>query len=127
MDRVFFVLGSLSAGLGVALGAFGAHALKARLSPEMLAVFETGVRYQLLHALALLAVAWASTRWPGTTVSASGWLFVAGTLLFTGSLVALALSGVRGLGAITPIGGAAWLAGWACLAWGVWRGGTGAR
>ncbi len=127
MDRVFFVLGSLSAGLGVALGAFGAHALKARLSPEMLVVFETGVRYQLLHALALLAVAWASTRWPGTTVSASGWLFVAGTLLFTGSLVALALSGVRGLGAITPIGGAAWLAGWACLAWGVWRGGSGAR
>lgn len=124
MDKVFFVLGSLGAGLGVALGAFGAHALKARLTPEMLAVYETGVRYQLIHALALLAVAWASTRWPGTAVTASGWLFVAGTVLFSGSLYALALSGVRGLGAVTPIGGAAWLVGWGCLGWGVWRGGS---
>ena len=77
-------------------------ALKSRLAPEMLAVYETGVRYQLVHALALLAVAWAVTRWPGTWVHASGWLFVAGTLLFSGSLYALALSGVRGLGAVTP-------------------------
>jgi uncharacterized membrane protein YgdD (TMEM256/DUF423 family) len=123
MDRTFFALGSLSAGLAVALGAFGAHALKQRLSPEMLAVFDTGVRWQLAHALALLAVAWAVTRWPGAAVAASGWLFVAGTLLFSGSLYALALSGVRGLGAITPLGGAAWIVGWACLAWGAWRGG----
>jgi uncharacterized membrane protein YgdD (TMEM256/DUF423 family) len=121
-DKLFFTLGSLSAGLGVALGAFGAHALKARLAPEMLAVYEVGVRYQLVHALALLAVAWAATRWPGAWVNASGWLFVAGTLLFSGSLYALALSGVRGLGAVTPIGGVAWLAGWACLTWGAWRG-----
>jgi uncharacterized membrane protein YgdD (TMEM256/DUF423 family) len=127
MDRLFFILGSLSAGLGVALGAFGAHALKARLAPDMLAVYEVGVRYQLVHALALLAVAWAATRWPGTWVHASGWLFVVGTLLFSGSLYALALSGVRGLGAVTPIGGVAWLAGWACLAWGVWRSGAGAQ
>lgn len=122
MERLFFVLGSLSAGLAVALGAFGAHALKARLAPEMLAVYDVGVRYQLAHALALLAVAWASTRWPGPAVNASGWLFVAGSVLFSGSLYALALSGVRGLGAITPIGGVAWLLGWACLAWGVMRG-----
>jgi uncharacterized membrane protein YgdD (TMEM256/DUF423 family) len=123
MDKLFFLLGSASAGLAVALGAFGAHALKARLSPEMLAVYETGVRYQLTHALALLAVAWAVTRWPGPAVTASGWLFVAGTLLFSGSLYALALTGVRGLGAVTPIGGIAWLVGWGCLAWGVWRSG----
>jgi uncharacterized membrane protein YgdD (TMEM256/DUF423 family) len=123
MDKLFFLLGSASAGLAVALGAFGAHALKARLSPEMLAVYETGVRYQLTHALALLAVAWAVTRWPGPAVTASGWLFVAGTLLFSGSLYALALTGVRGLGAVTPIGGVAWLVGWGCLAWGVWRSG----
>jgi uncharacterized membrane protein YgdD (TMEM256/DUF423 family) len=122
MDRLFFVLGSASAGLAVALGAFGAHALKARLSPEMLAVYETGVRYQMFHALALLAVAWAATRWPGSTaITAGGWLFVAGTLLFSGSLYALSLSGVRGLGAVTPIGGLAWLLGWAALAWGVAR------
>jgi uncharacterized membrane protein YgdD (TMEM256/DUF423 family) len=120
MERLFFVAGSISAGLAVALGAFGAHALKARLAPEMLAVYDVGVRYQLAHALALLAVAWASTRWPGTAVTASGWLFVAGSVLFSGSLYALALSGVRGLGAITPIGGVAWLLGWACLAWGAW-------
>jgi len=126
MDRLFFILGCSSAGIAVALGAFGAHALKSRLVPDMLAVYEVGVRYQLVHALALLAVAWAATRWPGAAVTASGWLFVAGTLLFSGSLYALSLSGVRGLGAITPIGGVAWLAGWACLAWGAWRG-TGAQ
>jgi uncharacterized membrane protein YgdD (TMEM256/DUF423 family) len=120
MDRLFFVLGSASAGIAVALGAFGAHALKARLAPEMLAAYETGVRYQMFHALSLLAVAWASTRWPGSSaITASGWLFVAGTVLFSGSLVALALTGVRGLGAVTPIGGLAWLLGWAALAWGV--------
>ena len=122
MDRLFFMLGSLSAGLAVVLGAFGAHALKARLAPDMLAVYETGVRYHLVHALALLAVAWAATRWPGTAVSASGWLFVAGTVLFSGSLYALSLSGVRGLGAITPLGGVAWIVGWLCLAWGAWQG-----
>jgi len=121
MDRLFFTLGSLSAAVAVVLGAFGAHALKARLDANLLAAFETGVRYQLTHALALLAVAWACTRWPGPAVVASGWLFVAGTLLFSGSLYALSLSGLRWLGAITPLGGVAWIAGWLCLAWGVWR------
>jgi uncharacterized membrane protein YgdD (TMEM256/DUF423 family) len=122
MDRLFFTLGSLSACLAVALGAFGAHALKARLAPDLLAVYETGVRYQLTHALALLAVAWACTRWPGPFLNTSGWLFLAGTLLFSGSLYVLSLSGIRWLGAITPIGGVAWIVGWLCLAWGVWKG-----
>jgi len=117
LDRIFFAIGCVSAFLAVALGAFGAHGLKDRLAPEMLAVFETGVRYQIYHALALLAVAWACTRWPGAVVNASGWLFVAGTVIFSGSLYVLALSGVRWLGAITPFGGVAFLAGWLCLAW----------
>jgi len=121
MDRLFFALGSLSAFIAVALGAFGAHALKARLDANLLAVFETGVRYQMVHALALLAVAWACTRWPGPVLKAGGWLFVAGTVLFSGSLVALSLTGIRWLGAITPLGGLAWLAAWLCLAWAAWR------
>jgi uncharacterized membrane protein YgdD (TMEM256/DUF423 family) len=122
MDRLFFTLGSLSAFLAVALGAFGAHALKTRLDANLLAVFETGVRYQMIHALALLAVGWAGTRWPGSVLNAGGWLFVAGTLLFSGSLYALSLTGIRWLGAITPLGGVAWLAAWLCLAWAAWRG-----
>ena len=121
MDRLFFAIGSLSGFIGVALGAFGAHALKSRLEPELLATFEVGVRYQMYHAFALLAVAWAQTRWPGAAVTASGWLFVAGTLVFSGSLYALSLSGLRWLGAITPIGGLALLAGWLCLAWAAWK------
>lgn len=117
MERTFFVLGCVSGFLGVALGAFGAHGLKGRVEAELIAVFETGVRYHLIHALALLAAAWASTRWPGAWTGAAGWLFVAGTVLFSGSLYALALSGQRWLGAVTPLGGLAFLAGWACLAW----------
>jgi uncharacterized membrane protein YgdD (TMEM256/DUF423 family) len=115
VDRFFFIAGALSAFVAVALGAFAAHGLRARLSPELLATFETGVRYEMYHALALLGVAWAYTRWPGTLVIASGWLFIAGTLLFSGSLYVLALSGVRWIGAITPLGGLAFLAGWVCL------------
>jgi uncharacterized membrane protein YgdD (TMEM256/DUF423 family) len=122
MDRVFFALGALSGFLGVALGAFGAHALKARLGPDMLATFEVGVRYQMYHALALLAVGWACTRFPGPVLTAGGWLFVAGTVIFSGSLYALSLSGVRWLGAITPLGGLVLLGGWLCLAWAAWRG-----
>ena len=115
MDRLFFTLGGAFGFTGVALGAFGAHALKARLSPEQLATFEVAVRYQLIHALALLAVAWAITRWPGRAAHASGWLFTIGTLLFSGSLYALTLAGVRGIGVVTPIGGVALLLGWLCL------------
>lgn len=121
MDRLFFVLGSLGALLGVAAGAFGAHALRARLTPDLLAVFETGVRYQLVHSLALLAVAWAAARWPGRASAAAGWLFVAGIVLFSGSLYLLTLSGLRGVGWITPFGGLAFIAGWGCLAWSAWR------
>jgi uncharacterized membrane protein YgdD (TMEM256/DUF423 family) len=117
MTRTFFALGALSALLAVAAGAFGAHALRARLVPDMQAVFETGARYHMYHALALLATAWAFTRWPGGAVVAAGWLFVAGTALFSGSLYLLALSGQRWLGAITPLGGLAFIAGWAALAW----------
>jgi uncharacterized membrane protein YgdD (TMEM256/DUF423 family) len=121
MDRLFFSLGCAFGFVGVALGAFAAHALKARIAPEQLATFEVGVRYQLIHALALLAVAWAHTRWPGQRVNAAGWLFVAGMLLFSGSLYALSLTGVRGLGMLTPIGGMALLAGWLCLLGAPWR------
>ena len=122
MDRVFFIMGAVLAALGVAAGAFGAHALRGRLTPELLAAFETGVRYHLVHALALLSVAWASTRWPGRATNMAGWLFLAGTVLFSGSLYALSVSGIRALGAITPLGGVAFIAGWMALAWAVWRG-----
>jgi uncharacterized membrane protein YgdD (TMEM256/DUF423 family) len=116
MDRLFVTLGAASGFVAVAAGAFGAHALRARLAPDLLAVFETAARYQMYHALALLAVAWVAARWPGPLPQWAGWLFVLGTVLFSGSLYALALSGVRWLGAITPLGGAAFLAGWICLA-----------
>jgi uncharacterized membrane protein YgdD (TMEM256/DUF423 family) len=122
VDRLFFGLGAASGFVAVAAGAFGAHALRARLSAEPLAVFETAARYQMYHALALMAVAWAAARWPGALPQWAGWLFVAGTVLFSGSLYALALSGSRWLGAITPLGGVAFLAGWICLALAVRRG-----
>lgn len=115
MDRLFFGLGALSALIAVGAGAFGAHGLRARLGPDLLAVFETAARYQMYHALALLAAAGAATRWPGPWPIRAGWLFVAGTVIFSGSLYALALSGVRWLGAVTPFGGVAFLAGWGCL------------
>ena len=123
MERVFFALGAAFAFLGVALGAFGAHALRGMLSPADLATFETGVRYQMYHALALLGVAWAASRWAGPAVSTAGWLFVAGILVFSGSLYVLVLSGQRWLGAVTPLGGLCFLAGWAFLAWGALKGG----
>jgi uncharacterized membrane protein YgdD (TMEM256/DUF423 family) len=123
MDRVFFALGAISGAMAVALGAFGAHGLKTRLPVDLLATFETGVRYQMYHALALLAVAWAVTRWSGSNLPvAAGWLFVAGTVLFACSLYLLALTGQRWLGAITPLGGVAFVAGWTCLALAAWRG-----
>ena len=121
MDRIFFALGAASGFVAVALGAFGAHALKERLAPDLLATFEVGVRYQMYHALGLLAVAWACSRWPGALATNAGWLFVAGPVIFSGSLYLLALTGTRWLGAITPIGGLAFLGGWLCLALAAWR------
>ena len=116
-DRLFYVLGSFCAFLAVALGAFGAHGLKGHLSADLLAAFEVGVRYQMYHALALFAVGFACSRWPGAIVTASGYLFIVGIVLFSGSLYALTVTGLRWLGAITPLGGLAFLAGWVCLAW----------
>jgi uncharacterized membrane protein YgdD (TMEM256/DUF423 family) len=122
MDRAFALAGSISAFLAVAAGAFGAHALRARLEPGLLLTFESGARYQLYHALALFAVAWAATRWPGTPVRLAGWLFIAGTMLFSGSLYVLALTGARWIGAITPLGGLCFLGGWVALAAGIAKG-----
>jgi uncharacterized membrane protein YgdD (TMEM256/DUF423 family) len=121
-ERLFFGLGAVSGFVAVALGAFAAHGLKAKLSPDLLNTFEIGVRYQMFHALALLACGWAATRWPGGSLNAAGWLFVAGTVLFSGSLYILALTGTRWLGAVAPVGGMAFLLGWLCLAWSAWKG-----
>ena len=116
MARTFLLIAALSGFVGVALGAFGAHGLRSRLTPDMLAVFETGVRYQLVHAVALFALAAFMDRLNGSLITTAGWLFVTGIVLFSGSLYLLALTGVTILGAITPLGGFAFLAGWACLA-----------
>jgi len=122
MTTGWIVNGAVAAGLAVGLGAFGAHGLRDKVEPRMLEVFETGARYHMYHALALLAVGWAATRWSSAWLNTSGWLFVAGIVIFSGSLYVMALSGARWLGAITPIGGIAFIAGWACLALGVIRG-----
>lgn len=122
MDRLLLATAALSGAVAVAAGAFGAHALKARLPPDLLAVFDTGARYHLSHALAMAVAAWATARFPGSAATAAGWLFLVGTVLFSGSLYALALTGVRALGAITPLGGVAFIAGWVALAWAALRG-----
>ncbi|MBW3555039.1 MAG: DUF423 domain-containing protein [Gemmatimonadetes bacterium] len=122
MTRTFFIVGSLSAFLAVAAGAFGAHALEARLTPERLDTFQLAARYQMYHALALLAVAWACARWPGGPATWAGWLFVVGTIVFCGTVYALGLGGPRWLGAITPLGGLSFLAAWLLLAWAAFSG-----
>jgi uncharacterized membrane protein YgdD (TMEM256/DUF423 family) len=116
MKLNWFAIGAIAAAIGVTLGAFGAHVLKSRLAEDLLSIFEIGVRYHMYHALALLAVAFAAGRWPGNWVNASGWLFVVGILIFSGSLYLMALSGARWLGAITPIGGLCFILGWIALA-----------
>jgi uncharacterized membrane protein YgdD (TMEM256/DUF423 family) len=121
MSGSWFAAGAASAAVGVALGAFGAHGLKTRDSPEMVAVWETAVRYHLVHALGLFAVAGAAERWPGTLPAVAGWLFVAGTAVFAGSLYLLVLTGQRWLGAVTPLGGLAFIGGWVLLAWAAMR------
>lgn len=121
--RLFFMLGAVFGMAAVAAGAFGAHALRSRLSEPMLQVFETAARYHMYHALALLAAAWAVERWGGAAAVTAGWAFVAGIVVFSGSLYLLAFTGARWLGAITPLGGAAFLLGWAMLGVAAWRGG----
>ena len=98
------------------LGAFGAHGLKSRVAPELLVVFETGVRYHMYHALALLAVGWAATRWNAPLLGIAGWAFVVGIVVFSGSLYVMTLTGARWLGAVTPLGGIAFIVGWILLA-----------
>ncbi len=121
MIRFWFSSGCLMAGLGVAAGAFGAHALKERLPDDLLAVFETAVRYQIYHALGLLAVAFAVNRWPSGSFQLAGWLLLVGIVLFSGSLYALCLTRIRILGVITPFGGICFLIAWALLAWEAWK------
>jgi uncharacterized membrane protein YgdD (TMEM256/DUF423 family) len=122
MGARWFAIGAWLGATGVALGAFGAHGLKAKVSTEMLAIWETAAKYHVVHALALLATAWAAERWPGSLTTGAGWLFLAGIVVFSGSLYALSLTGVRALGAITPIGGLCFIAGWVCLALSATRG-----
>lgn len=119
--RSWWTLGAILGGLAVALGAFGAHGLKGRVEADLLQVFETAARYHMYHALALILVGLAAQRAPGAAVTASGWCFTAGILLFSGSLYTMTLTGQRWLGAITPLGGLAFIAGWGCLAWAGWR------
>jgi uncharacterized membrane protein YgdD (TMEM256/DUF423 family) len=116
MDRLFFAIGALMGALGVAFGAFGAHGLKARVTPDLLQIWETAAHYHLIHALALIAASWAMQRFPGSLSVAAGWCFLFGILIFSGSLYTLAFTGIRWLGAITPIGGVLFIVGWVLLA-----------
>lgn len=122
MPSAWFGIGAVTAAIGVGLGAFGAHGLKSRVSPEMLVVFETAVRYHMIHALGLLAIGWAATRWPGGTVQAAGIAMLAGIVVFSGSLYVMVLTGARWLGAVTPLGGLSFIVAWLLLAWAALRG-----
>ena len=121
MERFFAVAGAVAATVGVIVGAFGAHGLRGRLSPADLEIFETGVRYHMYHALGLFAVAWAASRWPSGATTLAGWLLIVGIVIFSGSLYTLVLTGQRWLGAVTPVGGLALIAGWSALAWATLR------
>ena len=121
-SRRWFALGCFLAGTGVLAGALGAHQLKRALDDEMLGAWNTAVHYQIIHALGLLAVAYARERFGAKPGDRAGWCFALGALLFSGSLYALALSGIRPLGFVTPFGGVLFLAGWGLLGWGVLRG-----
>lgn len=120
--RIFLVIGCIFAFLAVAAGAFGAHALESRLDARLLEVFETAARYQIYHALALIATGLWLERRPDRWLKFAGWFFIAGILIFSGSLYILALTGIGWLGAITPIGGVCFLVGWASLARAAWQG-----
>ena len=121
MTRIFLSLAAILGGLSVAAGAFASHALREKISDRSLEIFETGARYQMYHALALLLVALLSrTESPPPTLIATGWLFIIGIAIFSGSLYALSLTGVKSLGAIAPLGGVAFIAGWGTLAFAAW-------
>ncbi|MBI1372657.1 MAG: DUF423 domain-containing protein [Phycisphaera sp.] len=115
MTRRFVILAGILGCTGVIAGAFGAHGLEGRLDAHMLDVWNTGARYQIYHAIALLGAAWVCERFPGRAATVAGWLFVVGVVIFSGSLYALALSGIKWLGAVTPLGGLALIVGWALL------------
>jgi uncharacterized membrane protein YgdD (TMEM256/DUF423 family) len=120
--RLALTLAGALLALAVAFGAFGAHALRARLSPDMSAVWQTAVQYHAWHALGLAIVGLFLQQRPAAAgMALAGWLFVAGVVLFSGSLYAMALTGMRSLGAVTPIGGAAFIAGWIVFAWAAWQ------
>jgi len=121
MQRTLFLAGTCFGFLSVLLGSFGAHGLKGHLLPEMLVIFETGVRYQMYHALALLAAAWAVTAFNAKLIFRAGTCFTAGIIIFSGSLYLLALSGIKTFGAITPVGGALFMAGWVFMILGAIR------
>jgi len=121
MDRFFFSAGAIAAFIGAVFGAFGSHYLRTILTSEMLNIFEVGVRYQMYHALGLIAVAWAITCWPQAKINSAGWCFIVGIIVFSGSLYLLSITGMRGFGVITPVGGLAFLAGWAILVWSINR------
>jgi uncharacterized membrane protein YgdD (TMEM256/DUF423 family) len=122
MTRIFLAIASMLGGISVVFGAFASHALRDRLSANSLAIWETGTRYQMYHALALMLVAFLISRFPDSVLLVvAGYAFVAGTFIFSGSLYALTLTGIKWLGAITPIGGMALIIGWLCLALATWR------
>ncbi len=121
MPRLFWSAGCFFAFVAVAAGAFGAHALREQLPQSLLAIFETGVRYQMYHALALLLTARAAAHWPGRLTTLAGWMFLAGIVIFSGSLYVLATTGILWLGAVTPLGGVAFLTGWILLGMAGWR------
>ena len=121
MEKIWAIWGAALAFFGVAFGAFGAHALKERLSADMLAIYEVAVRYQMYHALSLFVVAWATLTFRNPLLVWSGWSMVVGTLIFSGSLYILSLTGIRAWGAITPVGGLVLLLGWALLLWSFWK------
>lgn len=112
--KIFALLGSIFALLGVGAGAFGAHAMSDNIEPRMLEIWETGVQYQMYHALALFAAAWLYHQTEATAALVAGWSFTSGILVFSGSLYLIVFTGIRGLGAITPIGGLALMVGWFC-------------
>ena len=121
MSRTFLMLGGLAGTLAVAAGAFGSHLLKTRLPAELFAVYEVAAQYHMYHALALFAAAWAAAKWPGPWTTAAGYCFLGGIVVFSGSLYLLSLTGARWLGALTPLGGLALIAGWLCLVAAAWK------